>query len=172
MCIARKINIYSFAVGDVIHLLSMPLLCSSLECLQVFITCCHSNILFWSMSRCAFNLHSGNCLCHRCGRPSNPLSSRDVETGWMGWCMVCNAYWHHHNVMSSIKCCSRVCSVIWPVVCGLGLYIPVAMAIKINAYLFADQLRLDSQSLPLVVLHQSTSTSSESLQAVDWYDDT
>ena len=77
--------------------------------------------------------------CHRCGKPSNLFESTDTETGWMGWCMVCNADWHHHNVVSPISCCRRACSVVSPVVCGLGFYIPLAVAIKINMYLFADQ---------------------------------
>ena len=88
------------------------------------------------MSRFFFNLHPGQRFCHRCGRPSNLFGDRDVKTGWTGWCKVCNADWHHHDVVSSIRCCSRACSVASPVVCGLGFYIPVAVAVKINMYLY------------------------------------
>ena len=63
---------------------------------------------------------------------------RDVQTGWIGWCKVCNADWHRHNVISCCRRCCRACSVVSPVVCGLGFYIPVAIAIKINMYLFAE----------------------------------
>ena len=91
------------------------------------------------MSRFIFNLHAGDRRCHRCGRPSNLFGCRDAETGWMNWCMVCNADWHYHNVVSSIWCCSRACSVVSPAVCGLGFYIPLIIAIKINMYLFTDQ---------------------------------
>ena len=88
------------------------------------------------MARSILNLRDFDRPCHRCGRQ---VTGGDAETGWMGWCMVCNADWHHHNVVSSISCCSRACSVVSPVVCGLGFYIPLAIAIKINMYLFADQ---------------------------------
>ena len=105
----------------------------------MFNDCFHYSLPLRSMSRFIFNLHSGDRLCHRCGRPSNLFGSRDAETNWMGWCRVCNADWHHHNVVSSICCCSRACSVVSPVVCGLGFYIPLAVAIKIIMYLFVDQ---------------------------------
>ena len=88
------------------------------------------------MSRFIFNLHPGQRFCHRCGRPSNLVGDIDVKTGWTGWCKVCNADWHQHDVVSSIRCCSRACSVASPVVCGLGFYIPVAVAVKINMYLY------------------------------------
>ena len=91
------------------------------------------------MSRSISNLHSGEHFCHRCGRPANLFGSRDVETGWEGWCKVCNADWHYHKVVSSIRCCSRVSNVASPVVCGLRFRIPVAITIKIQTYLINDQ---------------------------------
>ena len=79
---------------------------------------------------------SGDRFCHRCGRCSNLFGNRDVETGWYGWCLICNADWHHHNVVSSICCCSRACSVASPAVCGLRF--SVVLAIQISMYLYPE----------------------------------
>lgn len=35
----------------------------------------------------------------------------DYESGWMGWCMECNAFWHRSQFDLSIRACSRDCSV-------------------------------------------------------------
>ena len=89
------------------------------------------------MSRFIHNLHPGEDrrFCHQCGRPANLFGSRDIETGWEGWCTVCNADWHYHKVVSPIRCCSRVFSVASPVMCGFRFHMPVAIAIKIQTYL-------------------------------------
>ena len=89
-----------------------------------------------TMSRFISNLGPGDRFCHRCGRCSNLFGNRDVETGWEGWCLICNADWHHHNVVSSIRCCSRVCSVVSPTVCGLRFN--VVLAIRISMYLYPE----------------------------------
>ena len=36
--------------------------------------------------------------CERCGRPSFLFGSRDVESGWEGWCKVCNWMWRYSDV--------------------------------------------------------------------------
>ena len=32
--------------------------------------------------------------CLICERPSALFGNRDVDTGWMGWCDICNLRWH------------------------------------------------------------------------------
>ena len=32
--------------------------------------------------------------CYLCTRPRFLYGSRDVETGWLGWCTICNSKWH------------------------------------------------------------------------------
>ena len=59
--------------------------------------------------------------CNRCSRRCNLFCSRDPETGWHGWCIVCNAEWWIHLVISSCRCCCRACSILSPVFCGLGM---------------------------------------------------
>jgi hypothetical protein len=33
-------------------------------------------------------------ICYLCTRPRFLYGSRDVETGWLGWCSICNSKWH------------------------------------------------------------------------------
>ena len=35
-----------------------------------------------------------NGICYLCTRPRFLYGSRDVETGWLGWCTICNSKWH------------------------------------------------------------------------------
>ena len=109
--------------------LTMCIFCSSFVFVQVFNESCLNSLTLSTMSRFIFNLHSGEDFCYRCGRPANLFGSRDVETRWEGWCIVCNADWHYHKVVSSIRCCSRVSSAALPVVCGLRFSIPIAITL-------------------------------------------
>ena len=36
--------------------------------------------------------------CQRCHRPSRFWGDRDQETGWVGWCLVCNWVWRFGDV--------------------------------------------------------------------------
>ena len=38
------------------------------------------------------------CRCQRCHRPSRFWGDRDKETGWVGWCLVCNWVWRFGDV--------------------------------------------------------------------------
>ena len=45
--------------------------------------------------------------CGKCGRPSRCYGGKDQETGWEGWCHVCNWHWrfgaaHLHRMLDKI----------------------------------------------------------------------
>ena len=113
------------------------------------------------MSRFIHNLHPGEDrrFCHQCGRPANLFGSRDIETGWEGWCTVCNADWHYHKVVSPIRCCSRVFSVASPVMCGFRFHMPAAIAINIQTY-----LRFSGATVHTLTMRQRKCT----LQLLEW----
>ena len=73
------------------------------------------------MARLYHALLSDGRHCMRCSRRCNLFGSRDLETGWEGWCTVCNAEWLAHFVISSCRCCSRAFSIVAPSFCGFGI---------------------------------------------------
>ena len=48
------------------------------------------------MARFYAPLRNDDRCCSRCGRLANLFGSYDMETGWCGWCRVCNADWRVH----------------------------------------------------------------------------
>ena len=66
-------------------------------------------------------LSSDGRYCMRCSRRCNLFGSRDPETGWIGYCRVCNEEWKAHCIISSCRCCCRACSLVSPVFCGFGI---------------------------------------------------
>ena len=42
--------------------------------------------------------------CTRCGRPGFLFGTRDPETGWLGWCGICNAKWHTDECRRRLQC--------------------------------------------------------------------
>ena len=50
--------------------------------------------------------------CDRCGRLNGFYGQRDVETGWVGWCSVCNWWWWFRETPRKIKLglCEHVAS--------------------------------------------------------------
>ena len=97
--------------------------------------------------------------CQRCGRRSMLFGDRDTETGWIGWCSVCNADWRAHEIEGRCRCCSRGCNIASPALCGMGVYIPHDVAIQINSYLFVESR----------ILHQVTMrTHRRALQLLEW----
>ena len=79
-------------------------------------------------------LRTDNCCCKRCGRLTKLFGIHDIETGWFGWCSVCNADWRVHCVVGSCRCCSRACSVASPVLCGLGCGFSCNIAMRIHSH--------------------------------------
>ena len=90
------------------------------------------------MARFYLNLIPDNRRCRRCGRPSKLFGNVDRETGWTGWCEVCNADWRVRCFVGHCRCCRRSCSIASPVLCGMGFGIPCSVAMKIKSYLFVD----------------------------------
>ena len=43
-------------------------------------------------------------LCTLCGRPGFLYGRRDPETGWLGWCTLCNAKWHTVDCRKRLQC--------------------------------------------------------------------
>ena len=41
--------------------------------------------------------------CQRCWRPAFLYGNRDVETGWEGWCLVCNWMWRYGELKQIIQ---------------------------------------------------------------------
>jgi len=76
--------------------------------------------------------------CQRCGRPAKLFGLRDVETGWMGYCMVCNADWKIQLQDHRFRCCNCNCNVTSPPLCGLRCGIPLIVALNINSYLVVE----------------------------------
>jgi hypothetical protein len=52
-------------------------------------------------------LYATGMYCKRCFRRSDLFGSKDHETGWEGWCKVCNAEWMTHSMISSYRCCNQ-----------------------------------------------------------------
>lgn len=49
--------------------------------------------------------------CSVCSNRSQIFGSRDIQTGWQGWCMECNARWYTCQFNHLIRACSRRFSV-------------------------------------------------------------
>ena len=41
--------------------------------------------------------------CQRCHRPARFFGNRDIETGWEGWCLICNWVWRFGDVTRVIE---------------------------------------------------------------------
>ena len=89
------------------------------------------------MSRLLFSLHRDGRHCSRCNRRCNLFGSRDVETGWEGWCSVCNSEWKMHNILSRCLCSSRACSIASSLP-GMGMHFPIHVVITVYSFLFVD----------------------------------
>ena len=89
-----------------------------------------------SRPRHSHALRNAGRLCHRCSRRCNLFGSYDLETGWHDWCIVCNAEWRIHLVISSCRCCCRACSILSHVFCGLGLRVDVVK--YVTSYLWVE----------------------------------
>ena len=75
------------------------LLVSSLYCLSLFL----------AMTAPRWNTDlSWNTLCTLCGRPGFLYGRRDIETGWLGWCTLCNAKWHTVDCRKRLQCTQLV----------------------------------------------------------------
>ena len=46
--------------------------------------------------------------CVLCGRPGYLFGTRDRDTGWLGWCTICNAKWHTEECRKIIQCTQLV----------------------------------------------------------------
>ena len=55
--------------------------------------------------------------CKRCGNRSQLFGDRDVESGWVGYCLVCNMEWYTWHLDTSVRTCNRACSI--HCLCGL-----------------------------------------------------
>ena len=55
--------------------------------------------------------------CKRCGTRSQLFGNRDPESGWEGYCRVCNMEWYTWQLDSSVRTCNRACSI--HCLCGL-----------------------------------------------------
>ena len=55
--------------------------------------------------------------CKRCGNRSQLFGNRDPESGWEGYCQVCNMEWYTWQLDSSVRTCNRACSI--HCLCGL-----------------------------------------------------
>ena len=55
--------------------------------------------------------------CKRCGNRSQLFGDRDVESGWEGYCGVCNMEWYTWRLDSSVRTCNRACFI--HCLCGL-----------------------------------------------------
>ena len=59
------------------------------------------------MARFYHALNSDGRFCNRCKNRCQLFGSRDPETGWEGWCCVCNLTWRICKYETTIKACSR-----------------------------------------------------------------
>ena len=50
--------------------------------------------------------------CNRCERRSQIFGDRDVDSGWIGYCRVCNKEWYSWYLAYNIRLCDRRCDVI------------------------------------------------------------
>ena len=67
--------------------------------------------------------------CRRCRRRTQLFGSRDIETGWEGWCRVCNAEWAWQRSESACSHCNRLWYTSSPFLLALGLNLNASLVI-------------------------------------------
>ena len=59
------------------------------------------------MSRYYHALGDDHQRCMRCERRTQIFGDRDPETGWRGWCVICNTVWHSWCLDRILLSCAR-----------------------------------------------------------------
>ena len=67
--------------------------------------------------------------CRRCGRRAQLFGLRDIETGWEGWCDVCNAEWRWQRSESACSHCNRLWYTSSPFLLAWGLNLNLSLVI-------------------------------------------
>ena len=61
------------------------------------------------MSRYYDKLTDDESRCNHCERRSQIFGDRDVDSGWKGYCRVCNKQWYSWYLAYNIRLCDRGC---------------------------------------------------------------
>ena len=104
--------------------------------------------------------------CRRCGRRAQLFGSRDIETGWEGWCRVCNAEWRWQRWDSACVYCNRLWYTSSPFLRAWGLDLNLSLVILLilgeGYHRFLDKLCKHEHRRALTQLMHTTAR-------LDWY---
>ena len=114
-------------------------------------------------SRYAALLDDGH-RCNRCRRRAQLFGSRDIETGWEGWCQVCNAEWAWQRLESACRHCSRLWYASFLLALGLNRNSSIVTCVFLGDgyHRFLDQLCKHEHRRALTSLMWTTA-------CIDWF---
>ena len=98
-------------------------------------------------------------VCSRCFRNGSLFGTEDLETGWMGWCHVCNEHWRMHSVISSSRCCSIKSNLACSLLGGVTCISRRDVQEKILSFIFIE---------PTIVLHIIMQRHVRNLRLLEW----